>query len=129
MVADKVLKPFRYLATIGIAFTFATSTHAKKDEVPPNSPPPLSEAERDVGISGVKFSDVIERAGTPTIAPGAVLKGQPLLSIPFKYRYTAVLTEDVLGFSFTVGGIQGRLCTLRHRERRRPSPPFEREAA
>jgi hypothetical protein len=52
---------------------------------------------------------VIERAGAPTIASGAVLKGEPLLSIPFTYRYTAVLTEDVLGFSFTVKGIQAPL--------------------
>jgi hypothetical protein len=57
----------------------------------------------------VLFSNVIEGVGAPTLAPGPVLKGQPVLSIPFRYRYTAVLTEDVLGFSFTVKGIQAPL--------------------
>lgn len=79
---------------------------AKQETAPPGSPPPLSEAERNVGIRGVSFSDVIEAKGTPAIADGPVHEKGTLLSIPYTYRYTAVITEDVKGFSFTVGGVQ-----------------------
>jgi hypothetical protein len=89
-----------------MALVLSSPALAKKDEAPANSPPPLSEAERKVGIPGVLFSNVIEAAGEPVVTQGAVPKGQALLSIPYAYRYTAVLTEDVTGFSFTVSGVQ-----------------------
>jgi hypothetical protein len=95
-------------AIVAAATILASSSiaSAKQDTAPPGSPPPLSEAERNVGIPGVQFSDVIKATGAPTIAEGAVREGEVLLSIPYAYRYTAVVTEDVKGFSFTVGGVQ-----------------------
>ncbi len=95
-------------AIFAVAAILASSSIAlaKQDTAPPGSPPPLSEAERNVGIPGVQFSDVIEARGTPTVADGAVREGERLLSIPYAYRYTAVVTEDVKGFSITVGGVQ-----------------------
>jgi hypothetical protein len=87
------------LASSGIAL-------AKQESAPPGSPPPLSEAERGAGIPGVQFSEVIEAKGKPTVPDGTVHQGENLLSIPYAYRYTAVVTEDVKGFSFTVGGVQ-----------------------
>jgi hypothetical protein len=94
------------LAAASLALLLSGPAQAKKDEPPANSPPPLSEAERNVGTPGVPFSDVIEAAGDAVIAQGAVPKGQALLTIPYGYRYMAVLTEDVTGFSFTVSGVQ-----------------------
>jgi hypothetical protein len=72
---------------------------------PPNVPPPLSFAEAQ-GTPGIPRSDMISVAGQPVIATGAVSRDQTLISIPYAYKYTAVLTEDVNGFSMTVGGVQ-----------------------
>lgn len=52
------------------------------------------------------YSDVIETVGTPTVAAGPVGDGAALLSFAYRYRHTAVLTEDVKGFSITVPGVQ-----------------------
>lgn len=79
---------------------------AKQEPAPPGSPPPLSAIERNAGIPGVQFSDVIEATGKPIIADGPVDPDKTLLTIPYRYRYTAIVTEDVKGFSFTVGGVQ-----------------------
>lgn len=94
------------LAAAAIMLPLSNQAFAKPDEAPANSPPPLTEAEQNVGVPGVLFSNVIEAAGEPVIAQGAVQKGQTLLTIPYAYRYTAVLTEDVKGYSFTVSGVQ-----------------------
>jgi hypothetical protein len=72
---------------------------------PPNMPPPLSFAEIN-GTPGIPRSDMIAPAGEAVVASGAVARDGSLISIPYVYKYTAVLTEDVLGFSFTVGGVQ-----------------------
>lgn len=72
---------------------------------PPGSPPPIPFAER-TGVPGVPHSDVIEAAGDARPAVGAVSRGEVLLRLPFRYRHTAVLTEDVTGFSLTVPGVR-----------------------
>ena len=72
---------------------------------PPNAAPPLTAAEH-VGIPGVPHSDVIAASGEPSVANASVAQDEVLLSIPFRYRHTAVLTADVVGFSITVSGVQ-----------------------
>jgi hypothetical protein len=49
---------------------------------------------------------VIEAHGQPTVANGPVHKNERLLTIPYTYRYTARLLEDVKGYSITVSGVQ-----------------------
>ncbi|RYH96629.1 MAG: hypothetical protein EON48_18650 [Acetobacteraceae bacterium] len=41
----------------------------------------------------------------------AVSHGDVLLRIPFRYRHTAVLTEDVIGYSISVPGVRARAGT------------------
>lgn len=72
---------------------------------PANFPPPIAAAEL-TGLPGVPFSEIVEAAGAPTLRPGPVHNGEPLVTIPYRYRHTAVLTQDVTGFSFTVRGVQ-----------------------
>lgn len=72
---------------------------------PANAPPPLSMAEQ-MGDSDVPYSAVIAAVGPPTVATGPVARGGSVLSFVYRYRLTAVLTEDVTGFSITVPGIQ-----------------------
>lgn len=100
-------RSFVLAIAVTVTIHFSSSIAAAKEEpAPPGSPPPLSEVERNVGIPGVQFSDVIEAKGKPIVADGAVGPDETLLTIPYAYRYTAVVTEDVKGFSFTVGGVQ-----------------------
>jgi hypothetical protein len=54
----------------------------------------------------VIHSDVIEAAGAPTVASAPVGREGSIIRIPFRYRHTAVLTEDVVGYSITVPGVQ-----------------------
>lgn len=72
---------------------------------PANMPPPIPAAEL-AGLPGVPYSEVIEAAGTPAVQAGPVHRGGALVTIPYRYRHTAVLTQDVTGFSFTVRGVQ-----------------------
>jgi hypothetical protein len=72
---------------------------------PVNAPPPLPLAEQ-FGDAGVPFSAVIAMVGRPTVATGPVARGGAILSFAYRYRQTAVLTEDVTGYSITVSGIQ-----------------------
>ena len=72
---------------------------------PANSPPRLSVAEMS-GIEGRLRSDVAVAVGQPLLPQAAVARDQALITIPYAYRHTAVLTEDVEGFSFTVSGVQ-----------------------
>lgn len=81
------------------------SACAAVTEDPPNVPPPLSYAEAN-GTPGIPRSDMIRLAGEPVIASGAVARDGALIAIPYAYKYTAVLTEDVVGHSFTVSGVQ-----------------------
>lgn len=72
---------------------------------PANAPPPLPVAEQ-MGDSEVPYSAVITVVGKPTISAGPVARGGTVLSFGYLYRHTAVLTEDVTGFSITVPGVQ-----------------------
>lgn len=72
---------------------------------PPDMPPPIP-AEELAGLPGVPYSDIVEAAGAPAVAAGAVADGKPLVTIPYRYRHTAVLTQDVTGFSITVRGVK-----------------------
>jgi hypothetical protein len=74
-------------------------------DAPPNMPPPLRPAEQ-MGTPGVLRSDMLVVAGQPVVAAGEVALHSSLISIPYRYKYTAVLTEDVMGHSFTVRGVQ-----------------------
>lgn len=94
-----------WTAGAGILIT-ASGVASAKMMPPANMPPPLTDEEKMVGDPEVSFSDVIIASGKPTLAPASVRGGGALISIPFSYRYTAVLTEDVTGFSFTVRGVQ-----------------------
>jgi hypothetical protein len=91
---------------LSIAFaSLALGACASVPPPPANMPPALSL--RELGaIPGVQHSDVIEAIGAPTIASGDVANGGVLISFPYRYKHTAVLTEDVTGFSMTVGGVQ-----------------------
>lgn len=70
---------------------------------PANMPPPLP-ASASAPVSPDMYSGIIEQVGEVTLASAPVDREQTFLTIPFTYRNTAVLTEDVKGFSITVGG-------------------------
>lgn len=88
-----------------IVFATIVSACASIPPPPQNAAQALSPKER-AGTAGVLHSDVIEANGAPTIASGAIERGGAIVSIPYRYRHTAVLTEDVVGFSITVSGVQ-----------------------
>lgn len=72
---------------------------------PPNAPTPLSMLDQ-IGDPGTPYSAVVEIVGDPTVAEGAVLPGSSLIRLAYRYRHTAILTEDVVGYSITVPGVQ-----------------------
>jgi hypothetical protein len=72
---------------------------------PPNMPAAIPAAEL-AGLPGVAYSDIVEAAGPPAARPGAVHAGEALVTFRYRYRHTAVLTEDVTGFSITVRGVK-----------------------
>lgn len=92
--------PLAATALLGACATLPTTP-------PANAPAPLPIAER-AGTPGIPYSGVIEAAGPATPADDAVSRGEALLRAPFRYRHTAVLTEDVTGFSITVPGVRVR---------------------
>jgi hypothetical protein len=91
-------------ATI-LLLTLVSSACASLPQPSPNAAAFLTPLER-VGLPGVMYSDVIETVGTPTVAAEPVVEGAALLSFAYRYRHTAVLAEDVKGFSITVPGVQ-----------------------
>jgi hypothetical protein len=93
----------KLVAPLGLALLALTGCVSSTP--PANFPPPISAAEL-AGLPGVPFSEIVEAAGPATVRPGPVHDGEPLVTIPYRYRHTAVLTEDVTGFSFTVRGVQ-----------------------
>lgn len=98
---------FRRLAQAGLLSAGALlAACATLPTTPPaNSPAPLTIAQR-MGDPGVPHSGVIEAAGPAVTASEPVARGEVLLRLPFRYRHTAVLTEDVTGFSITVPGVR-----------------------
>lgn len=72
---------------------------------PENAPSPLPSAVL-LGDLRTPYSAVIEPVGAPQFADGPVAPGGSLLSFRYRYRHTAVLTQDVTGFSITVPGVQ-----------------------
>jgi hypothetical protein len=111
-IANKVgwgslLMPSKIRATHGAAAVVALSLAAcaSVPQLPPNAPAPLSAEERG-GTPGIPYSDVIEAAGGPEVASEPVAPEGTLVTIPYRYKHTAVLTEDVVGFSITVPGVQ-----------------------
>lgn len=61
-----------------------------------------------IGQPGVAHSSVIMPRGAAIPATEAVVRGDVLLRIPYRYRHTAVLTKDVIGHSLTVPGVRAR---------------------
>ncbi|MBI1685024.1 hypothetical protein [Caulobacter hibisci] len=72
---------------------------------PLNAAPTLTPAQR-AGDPDVPFSGVITAVGPATIASQPVAKGGTLIKSAYRYRHTAQLVEDVVGFSITVPGVQ-----------------------
>lgn len=94
------------IATAGLLLVLAAAcSNAPAPPFPANLPPPIPSAEL-TGLPGVAFSEIVEAAGPATVSPGQVRDGQPLVTIPYRYRHTAVLTENVRGFSITVRGVR-----------------------
>ena len=91
------------LAALGL-LSFA-SAGCMSTVPPPNMPPPIPMSER-TGMPGVLYSEIIESAGAAVVQPRAVRDGEALVSVPYRYRHTAVLTEDVTGYSITVRGVR-----------------------
>jgi hypothetical protein len=87
------------------ALALVAGACASTPPIPANMPPSLTIAELRP-IPGVQHSDVIEATGAATINAGDVSNGDAVISFPYRYRHTAVLTEDVRGYSITVGGVQ-----------------------
>lgn len=98
---------FRRLARAGLlsAAALVAACATLPDTPPANSPAPLTIAQR-MGEPGVPHSGVIEAAGAAVPASGSVARGEVLLRLPYRYRHTSVLTEDVTGFSITVPGVR-----------------------
>jgi hypothetical protein len=94
----------QFILAVLVAAALATGACATLQD-PPNAPAPLPLMEQ-AGTPGVAHSSVITAAGPLTRAQGPVGAGETLVSFPFRYRHTAVLTEDVVGYSITVGGVQ-----------------------
>lgn len=94
-------RPHLLFAVIAAASVSACATL----QDPPNAPAPLPLADR-LGVVGVEHSGVIAAAGPAAAAAGPVGQGETLVTVPFRYRHTAVLTEDVVGYSITVSGVQ-----------------------
>jgi len=94
-------------APVGLLLLLAAAGCASRtlSTPPANMPPPIPVAEM-AGLRGVPYSEIIEAAGPPVVRPGAAHAGEALVTIPYRYRHTAVLTEDVTGFSITVRGVR-----------------------
>jgi hypothetical protein len=93
------LAPLGALCLLGAACSHSLS-------VPPaDMPPPIPSAEL-VGPPDVPYSQIVEAAGPATVQSGTVRSGGTLVTIPYRYRHTAVLTRDVMGFSITVRGVK-----------------------
>jgi hypothetical protein len=92
------------MRTIGLALVLLLGACASTPPIPANMPPALSLAELGAR-AGVEHSDSIEATGAPTIGAD-VGNGDVVISFPYRYKHTAVLTEDVRGYSMTVGGVQ-----------------------
>lgn len=95
----------RLLISVGGAAALSVGACASMPEAPPNAPPALSFLEQ-IGTPAVLHSNVIEAAGPVSLASGPAGRDEPLATIPYRYRYTAILTEDVVGYSITVPGVQ-----------------------
>lgn len=95
----------RYFRIALGALAALTAACASVPLPPPNAAPPLSPVEH-AGTPGVPYSDVIVPVGAPSIASAAVGGGGVLVSFSYRYRHTAVLTADVVGYSITVSGVQ-----------------------
>ena len=93
------------IAPAGLLLLMAAACANSVSTAPANMPPPIPPAEM-TGMPGVPYSQIIEAAGPPMVRSGPVHVGEPLVTIPYRYRHTAVLTQDVTGFSFTVRGVQ-----------------------
>jgi len=94
------------LRTMGMAaVVLGVAACASVPPPPADAAPPLSPMER-IGQPGVVHSSIIEAVGTPSLAGAAVADGGVLATVGYRYRHTAVLTRDVMGFSITVPGVQ-----------------------
>jgi hypothetical protein len=100
-----MMKKVSVLRSSLLLAAFAFTACASTPPAPANMPPPLTVAERGMR-AGVEHSDIIEATGAPTIASGAVGNGDAVITFPYRYKHTAVLTEDVVGYSITVSGVQ-----------------------
>lgn len=96
MQLTKILFPAACLAMAGCASMPAA---------PANAPSPLPVATL-LGDLETPYSAVIEAIGAPDLTVGAVAAGDTLLTFRYRYLHTAVLTEDVIGYSITVPGVQ-----------------------
>lgn len=97
------MRPFPSLLVMAAAGVSVCACATLED--PANAPTSLPLAER-AGVPGVVHSGVIAPAGAAIFPAGPVGAGETLITLPFRYRHTAVLTEDVVGYSFTVSGVQ-----------------------
>jgi hypothetical protein len=91
-------------ASLGLLVLAGCSNSTLKTP-PADMPAPIPAAELG-GLPGVPYSDIVEAAGAPVVATGPVQDGKALVTIPYRYRHTAILTRDVTGFSFTVRGVR-----------------------
>lgn len=87
------------LALVGLSACGSVPT------APLNAAPSLTPEQR-AGDASVPFSGVITAVGPATIASQPVGKGGTLIKSAYRYRHTAQLVEDVVGFSITVSGVQ-----------------------
>jgi hypothetical protein len=99
------LRAARIVPAAAALLAMAGCSHSPAPPFPANLPQPIPHAEL-TGLPGVAFSEIVEAVATPTVHPGPVRDGGPLVTIPYRYRHTAVLTEDVMGYSITVRGVR-----------------------
>lgn len=100
-----VRRAMRSVSFCALLLGVAGCSNTAVSTAPANMPPPIP-AEELSGRPGIPYSEIVEAAGPPVLQPGQVHAGEALATIPYRYRHTAVLTEDVTGFSITVRGVR-----------------------
>ena len=111
MIGTAALRAMRIGPLCALLIAATGCSNATLSTAPANMPPPIPPGELG-GLPGVPYSEIIKAAGPPVTHPGPVHAGEAFVTIPYDYRHTAVLAEDVTGYSITVPGVRAPAGSL-----------------